>query len=763
MTRWNMTNVRVSYRLFLVLPFCHLVIFSFCHVSTAQDFGRRQRTYDVSHYRIEVRLDEAARRVDGETDVTLQPLRTEIDTVTLDAVGMDVASVTMFPDRDAATQGSTPGESLRWTVDSARLHIHLPRPLRHGDTRTFRIRYSCTPRRGLYFIGPSEMFPDDPRQIWTQGQGEDNRHWFPCYDFPNDKATSEVVMTVDTALRAISNGELLSRRDNGDGTATWHFRQDRPHCSYLVMLAAGRYGVFREEADGVAAESWFYPSDDPADVRRTFDDTADMLRFFSAYTGVAYPWVKYSQLPVRHFLYGGMENTSATIMADTRLVVDARAALDYDPQPLIAHELAHQWFGDYVTYIDWDNEWLNEGFATFFQQLWTRERLGEDDFILQRFNGIRSYLDWADGAGRIPVVGTKRGGAANTYSKGAAVLHMLRDIIGEEEFRRVIRTWLERHALGSVETNDFKRTIEDVTGRAMPWFFQQWLYGAGYPHIRIERESLAGGDSLRVSFRQVQATDSLCGYFRLPLTLRWPDGRTERVWIDGDETVASLAMPARDGMFFEVDPENLVCGRIGVDYTTDESIRLLREAHSPAQRLLAAEALVVDIEDGKVRDALFAAAADDAHREVRKAVATLLSRLQPEGRPYAKELRDLFVDLTRDSHAAVRSTALNGLYNFRDPALLPLFHRMLEDSSYYVEASAMNCILAIDTAAITVVQERLRKASREDVLALAALDWVHRYRMTALLADVRRLAGPGNGIRLRRKAIEILQELAPMR
>lgn len=736
-----------------IFPFFHLFIFFLLVLSgttKGQDFGRRERTYDVLHYRIDVRLDESARRVDGVTEVTLRPLRSSIDTVALDAVDMTIDGVSIV-------DGDRVPRPLGWRYDSTQLRVVLPAPLRHGEQRTLRIAYSCRPLRGLYFVGPDASFPDDPRQIWTQGQGEDNRHWFPCYDFPNDKATSEVLMTVDTALQALSNGALRARRDNGDGTATWHWTQDQPHSSYLVMLAAGRYGVFREERDGIPVESWHYLTDDAADVRRTFDDTDDMLAFFSEYTGLRYPWAKYAQIPVRHFLYGGMENTSATVMADTRLVVDARAALDYDPQPLIAHELAHQWFGDYVTYVDWTNEWLNEGFATFFQQLWTRERQGRDDFLLQRFNGIRNYLGWADRAGRVPIVGRSRGGQANTYSKGAAVLHMLADIIGEEEFRRVIRAWLDRHALGSVETNDFKRVIEDVTGRSMPWFFEQWLYRAGYPEIGVSREITAGGDSLRLIFRQTQAVDSLCGYFRLPVILRWPSGRHDRVWIDGERSIATFPLEDGDGRFVEIDPDNVLCARVTVDYENAERIRLLREAESVAQRILAAEALAGELDDEDVRHAVFAAAESDPHREVRKAAATQLANLRPERLGYREELRALFVRLTRDSHSGVRSTALNGLNNFRDAGLLPLFQRMLGDSSYYVEASAMNCILTVDSVASgDVVARRLEKDSHGDVLRLAAMDWVQRYRMGTLLPVMRKLAGPGNSIPVRTKSFETL-------
>jgi aminopeptidase N len=444
-------------------------------------------------------------------------------------------------------------------------------------------------------------------------------------------------------------------------------------------------------------------------------------------------------------------------MADTRLVVDARAALDYDPQPLIAHELAHQWFGDYVTYIDWNNEWLNEGFATFFQQLWTQQRCGEDDFIIQRFNGIRSYLDWTDRAGRLPVVYKRSTGSANTYSKGAAVLHMLRTIIGEEEFRRVITAWLERHALGSVETNDFKRTLEDVTGRSMQWFFEQWIYNAGYPEISVTREIAAGGDSLRVTFRQTQAVDSLCGYFRLPLALRWPGGRTETVWIAGERTTTDFAIESEDAVYLEVDPENLVCGRIHIDYNLEELIRLLREAESPAQRILAAELLASQVERQMVREVLFAAARSDPNRDVRKIAATQLANLHPDRISFADELREVLITLTKDSFSGIRSTALNGLNNFRDAGLIPLFRRMLEDSSYYAEASAMNCLLNVDSlGSASVAGERLVKESHADVLQLAAMDWVRKYKYTQFITLLRALAAPGKSVAVRIKSFETL-------
>jgi aminopeptidase N len=737
-----------------------------------QDFGRRERSYDVQHYDIRVRLDERKQSVDGVVRIRVRALGRGLDTLAFDAVGMRIEDVRFATAGAAGEERST---AAVYAYDSLMLRVCRPEPGSMED-ETVLIRYSCTPQRGMYFIAPDVSFPDDPRQIWTQGQGEDNRHWFPCFDYPSDKATSEVRMTVDTALATLSNGRLVSRADNGDGTATWHWSLDRPHSSYLVMLAAGRYHRYRRVAryslapgffDYIPVESWYYPGDDPRDVHRTFMDTADMLAFFAERLGVAYPWNKYAQIPVAHFLYGGMENTTATVMSDTRMVVDARAALDYDPQPLIAHELAHQWVGDLVTYIDWQNEWLNEGFATFLQQLWTRHRYGEEDFRLQRFNGIRSYMEWTDRAGRLPVVHRTSTSSANTYSKGAAVLHMLREILGEEDFWNVLRSWLEKHAFASVETEDLLLTIEEVSGRQLRWFFDQWLYRAGYPEIEIVRERLPDPLRVRVIVRQTQQVDSLCGYFRLALTVSFPHaGSTTETRIDvaGAETIDTLTLPTPDAIPV-FDPSRLICGRISVDYTAGERRALLSASgggdavSAPWRVVLAGEALAdsIAMQDSSVRSTLYAVVRDDPVPEVRKAVATGLADLVRRQPSFGTELRENFLKLLQDGSSGVRATALNGLHNFHDPALLPVFWEMLGDSSYYAEAAAMNGVLGLDsTGSRDIVRQRLQTPSREDVLALAALDWVQRYRYTELLEDVLTLAGPGHGPVLRSRAFETL-------
>jgi aminopeptidase N len=718
----------------------------------AQDFGRRERQADILHYDIRIATDHSEASLRGDVRISAVSLRDTLRSLRLDAVAMRIDSVFMN------------GSAAAFRYDSLMLEVRFGETVGYGDSIAVRIVYQCTPRRGMYFIRPDASFPNDPWQIWTQGQGEDNRHWFPCYDFPNDKATSELRATVDSGLITLSNGRLHSRTPHDNGTATWHWLQDKPHSSYLIMFAAGKYGVVSDSVRGIPILSYYYPTDIAEDVARTYASTPAMVDFFSDFIGVPYPWEKYAQIPVAHYLYGGMENTSATVLADTRAVVDARAALDYDPEPLIAHELAHQWWGDLVTYIDWNNEWLNEGFATYYQQRWTLHRYGKDDFDVQRYEGIKNYMDWADRAGRLPVVYRRGTSAANTYSKGAAVLHMLNDILGEKQYRRVMKEYLLRHAYSSVETNDLKRVIEDVTGLNLHWFFSQWLYRAGYPELKVRSWWDEQQRSLMVQVRQVQSIDTLCGRFRFPLRVHAvdTDGNVMplRAEVLAADTVFRFAL-ADEPLRVEVDPDNVICGRIDVEQSLDEAIMALRTSGSIAVRLRTIAELAAQAgKDAKALEALADCARGDGHRAVRKAAAAACVDAVTEEGDRRDLLKSLFLDLTRDATSGVRALAYHGFRKLRDTSLCDVFSRGLRDSSYYVEAAAMNCLLDVDTAdGWSVVRQRLRTRSHNDILALAALDWVQHFPGQGAIQEVRALAGPGRSLAVRAKAFEALLSL----
>ena len=315
--------------------------------------------FDVLHYRIEVSFDEPKRMVLGKVTTTLVPFPAALNSVEFDAEEMSISRVSYAG-----------GRPLAYEVKPKTVVIHLDRSFSYRDTVAISIEYSCTPRKGLYFVLPDSGYPGRPAQIWTQGEDMDNHFWFPCYDFPNDRATSEVLATVRRGLTVLSNGTLLKVTENKrNGTTTYHWKQSKPHVAYLIMLAIGEYAVLRDKAGRVPLEYYVYPHH-VEDAKVCFEKTPDMIRFFSATTGIAYPWEKYAQVLIHDFVVGGMENTSATSLADEATVFDARARLDNSPTSLIAHELSHQWWGDLLTCKDWRHLWLNESFASYFDPLY---------------------------------------------------------------------------------------------------------------------------------------------------------------------------------------------------------------------------------------------------------------------------------------------------------------------------------------------------------------------------------------------------------
>lgn len=741
----------------------------------------RMRAYDVLHYRIEVRCDFGRQRIAGRTTITLVPVA-GLRTLAFDAVGMQIRSVTRV-DHGRSEQRAFTSDSTELRVDVATAPKDRDphggdapgaastgdagsRDAASGDTIAIAIAYETRPARGMHFVAPGRSFPRAPVQLWTQGQKDDARCWFPSNDHPADKATTEVVATLPDTLDAISNGVLVARTVHGDGTATWHWRMDAPHATYLVALAAGRWAVHRDTAAGVPIASWHAPGDDVRDVVRTYRTTPRMMRFLADYIGMPYPWSAYAQVSVHRFPHGGMENTSVTFMADTRMVTDARTALVAPPDALIAHELAHQWWGDLVTCRSWAHLWLNEGFATYFQQLWTAHDEGRDAFDRQRVEGMENYAAWSAHAPATGLVGDAADAPPNTYAKGAAVLHMLRRLVGDDTFRRIVRTWAKRHAYGSVVTEDFQKVCEDVSGRDLGWFFAQWVRRGDLPVLDVSHEWKPSERRLVVHIRQRAAHGApASGIWRLPLEVEVLHGaRRTLLQIDlgASDTSISVHAATRPSCLI-VDPARDQLVRIRQRQSPREWLAQLRAARHAVARAAAVDALAGDLVRTDVRQALARAGRGDAASDVRERIARLLADVAPDSLSWRAEYRALALALAGDRAARVRAHAFNALGRLRDAALragfrsasadsmaiVDAYRRGLSDSSVYVEASAMTGLLSVDSSAHAVVMARLEVPSPGDVVALAAMEIAVSHRITAVLPVLDRLRAPGGSRDLR--------------
>lgn len=639
----------------------------------------RDRTFKLKHIRLDITLDEKEGSVRGTSTLTLTPINDGLTSVELDAVDMEVRSVR-----------EVKGRRLDHEYRDGVLVVRLGRPRRAGTDLVLAVRYACRPKKGMFFIRPDKEYPGKPWQIWTQGEEEDNRHWFPSYDSPNDKATTEIIVTVQDGFVAVSNGRLVREtRDTRRRTRTFHWVQDVPHANYLVAVCAGAWDVKEDAWDGVPLQ-YLVPKGRGKEIDLMFGETRAMMDFFSEVTGVRYPYARYAQVVVNDFIFGGMENTSLTVLTEVALH-DARARPDYMPDGLVSHELAHQWFGDYVTAKSWGHLWLNESFASYFDPLWWEHRYGRDAFHQRMALHRDAYMKEASKSYARAIVTPKYvEGAdmldAHTYEKGAWVLHMMRHALGDGLWWKSIRHYLQTHAMGTVETNDFKIAIEEATGRNLDGFFDQWLYRAGHPEFEVSWSYDDKSKLVALTVRQKQKVDAATPPFRTPVDVEMRTGdkaRRERIEVSRAEQTFYLASKSKpDAVLF--DPDDWILKTLTFEKGKEELLYQLRHADRIAPRIQACEGLGKILHDEPVVEALHRALTKDPWYGVRSAAAKALGEVRTQAAKKA------LLAGTKDKDSRVRSAVYEALGQFRgdDEALRALRTAWLKDRAYYAAASA---------------------------------------------------------------------------
>jgi aminopeptidase N len=496
-----------------ILTFSAFVSANFAQ--TARPNFNRSSNYDVQHYIIRVSFDRAAEKVFGDTTVQLKPTTTNFNRFALDAASLNFESVKLEPEN----------KDLKFSVSGDKISIDLDKTYSPTDLISIRFKYTATPKKGIYFVDTMEENGKIIRdaQIWTQGETEEAHHWFPSFDFPSDKATTEQIITADKGETVIGNGELLSRRENADGSVTFHYKMPVPHTTYLVSFVVGKYVKISDKYRDIPLGFYVYPGRESF-VKTAYGTTKDMFRVFEELTKINYPFNKYDQTIVANFNFGGMENVTATTMADTEIFASAFSFAKPGVEDLVSHELAHSWFGNLVTCKNWAELWLNEGFATFMEAAFREKMYGRADYIRKIRSDAQQFI--IDDA-----VNQNRHGLFNqlarpddsifdttTYQKGGAVVHTLRETVGDEAFWRAVNVYLNRHKFGSVETEDLQAAMEEASGKKLDWFFRQWVYGAGSPKLEVKQTYNAGTKTLKLTVTQTQKIDKITpDAFILPL------------------------------------------------------------------------------------------------------------------------------------------------------------------------------------------------------------------------------------------------------
>jgi aminopeptidase N len=688
--------------------------------------------YDQRNIKLDLRFDWDQEQAIGSASITLAPIVKDLRRVDFDAAYMTIAGATLAS-----------GAPLKFEYDATRerLSIFLDRAYQPAEELTVVVSYhtnqpSADKRAGggLTFIKPRPEDPTRPRQIWSQGEAETNHLWFPSFDHPNDFAASQIVATVEKPLTVISNGKLLSVKENADGTRTFDWKIDQPHATYLTSIIVGEFVPVTADYAGIPITTYVYKNE-VEEGKVTAARLPAMVQFFSEKTGVKYPYAKYAQTTVRDF-GGGMENISATTQTDN-MIHDARYELDATSDGLQSHELAHQWFGDYLTCRSWSDIWLNESFATYFQAMWDEHHLGRDDFLYSDVkNNQEAYFQtWARGQRR-PIV-TKNYANPDAvfdtyaYPRGGAVLHMLRTWLGEDNWWRSINHYLTKHAHQPVETAQFRIAIEETTGQPMDWFFDEWLYKMGHPIFRVTQDYDATRKELTLKVIQEQRPDPewqypQVGFFQTPVDIEIGTAsstRVDRVRIEAKEEQTFKFTVDSEPLLVNFDHGGTLIKELIFTKTTGQLQYQLANDQDVLGRLWALQQLTPRMRDEKtsaadraaVVKAVIEAVTKDKFWGVRMEAAAPLGGL--------KEATDALLAATRDTNARVRARAVTALAASGDPALAETYQKLIHDPSYAViKAAALALGQTKSTGAYDSLVKLIDAPSWRDTIKVSALN-----------------------------------------
>jgi aminopeptidase N len=725
--------------------------------------------YDTKNITLNLHFDWENEQAIGTATITLAPLVKDLRNIDFDAANMTFTNVKLAS--GAALKSET-------DTDKQKLRIALDRAYQPSDELTLIIDYhtnGAPPRAvglaggGLRFIKPTPDDPTRPRQIWSQGESEYNHYWFPCYDHPNDFFTTELYATVQKPLSVISNGRALDAKDNGDGTRTFHWKIDQPHASYLTSIIVGEFTPIVQDYAGIPVITNVYPSE-VAEGKVTAARLAEMVKFFSEKTGVKYPYEKYAQTTVRDF-GGGMENISATTQTDN-MIHDARTELDQTSDGLQSHELAHHWFGDYVTCRSWADIWLNESFATYFQAMWDEHHLGHDDFLYLDVKGNQDqyYSAWKQG-NRRPIVTRNYANPdavfdTYAYPRGGAVLHMLRTYLGEENWWRAINHYLKKYANQPVETEQFRIAIEEATGQSMDWFFDEWLYRMGHPVFEITKNYDAAARKLTLTVKQTQKPDPDSQYpqvklFQTPVDIEIATAsgsRVERVKIEPKEEQTFAFAADSEPLVVNFDFGDTLIKEVEFKKPTEELIYQLGRDQDVMGRMWALGQLSDrghnETTAAQERDKIMAAIGDSAKQDKFWGLRLESAAFLMKGGEIA---RGALIAAAKDPNARVRARAITSLGDSKDASLASVYLQSLNDQSYAVIRAAATALGQTKSPdAYAALLKLLDEPSWRDTIRASGLSGL------AALGDKRaldlglRYAGKGNLAQVRGAALRLI-------
>ena len=674
------------------------------------------KTNDLVHTKLKAKFDYEKAQLNGNVWITLKPHFYATNIVELDAKGMDINAVELV-------KTGAKNIALGYTYnDNLNLKINLDREYKANETYTIYIDYTAKPNdfaskgsaaikdaKGLYFINPKGEEKDKPTQIWTQGETEATSVWVPTIDRPNQKTTQEFYLTVPSKYVTLSNGKLVSQTPNADKTRTDYWKMDLPHAPYLFFIGVGDFAIVKDSYKGKEV-NYYVEKEYEKVAKRIFGNTPEMMKFYSEkVTGVEYPWNKYSQIVGRDYVSGAMENTTATLHQESTQQ-NARELQDgIGWESTIAHELFHQWFGDYVTAESWSNLTVNESFADYSQYLWAEYKYGPDAAGEENDNEMKAYMGsnsnkkdlvrffYADKEDMFDLV---------SYQKGGRILNMLRNYVGDSAFFKSLNKYLTDNKFGNGSAHKLRLAFEAVTGKDLNWFFNQWYFNSGHPKLSITSEYDAANKKVNVMVKQTQDSTKI---FKLPVAIDIYVG-TEKVrhqtWIENRfDTLRFESAVAPDLVKF--DGDNVLLAEKKEKKTMQQFIV---QYHQAGKFLDRKEALDFASKNKSEKGAmqLLTDALKDRYENLRIKAITALEDTTVD----AATIKTIEGIAINDKKKTVRAEAIDFLGQLKDKKYISLFTTAVRDSSYSVAGAALGALSDIDEVAALKLLPELKKDMR---------------------------------------------------
>ncbi len=685
--------------------------------------AEREKINDLVHTKLKVSFDYSKRHLLGEAWITLKPHFYNVNELELDAKAMLIHKVT----KD--------GKDLKFEYDDTKLKINLSNTYAKDEEYTIYIKYTARPEevkqqgsaaisdaKGLYFIDPDETDPNKPTQIWTQGETESSSCWFPTIDSPNQKTSEEIYITVPNKYITLSNGLLKEQKENGDGTRTDYWKFDQKHAPYLFFMGIGEYSIVKDKWKNIDVDYYVEKEYEPY-AKGIFGLTPEMIQFFSDYTGVEYIWPKYAQIVGRDYVSGAMENTTAVIHGEMAYQTSSQLIDENSWESVIAHELFHHWFGDLVTAESWSNLTVNESFANYSEYLWLEYKYGSDFADAHRYDEVKGYIspenelkdlvrfhynsreDMFDGV---------------SYNKGGAILHMLRNFIGDDAFRAGLKVYLNDNKYGTGEAHQLRLAFEKVTGKDLNWFFNQWYFSNGHPKLDIKYIYSEDANLVTVQINQTQEN-----VFQFPFAIDvYENSKPKRynVWVDKKEKSFSFKYTTKPKLV-NAGANRTLLAEITDDKTIENYVYLYRFGKKYEDRREAIEHLA-NSQSEKIAFEEIVKAMNDKYHEIRMLAIDKIDSSNPNSKKAIKVIENLAIS---DSKTLVQAKAITKLEELNDKKYISIYQKALKSESSSVKVSALQALYKADKNAAldfakSITDEKEKESLKEALVPVYIMD-----------------------------------------